>query len=229
MDNFSNQFESGFTIDTSFADNEPPKKEKLNPKKELIEWLGVVASALIIVVILFGFVFRVAIISGDSMKNTLINGDVVVISNFNYTPKQGDIVVVSRNAENTPESMREENGPIIKRVIATEFQTVNIDFETGIVLNAAKCGTINDPTSVEDVCQEYATRAYATATGVRVEVNADALTEVNVYAADGRLVYAAAPRRVAGRSLIDCPIEGQGVYLVNVVCDGVAKTHKVVL
>ncbi len=133
MDNFSNQFESGFTIDTSFADNEPPKKEKLNPKKELIEWLGVVASALIIVVILFGFVFRVAIISGDSMKNTLINGDVVVISNFNYTPKQGDIVVVSRNAENTPESMREENGPIIKRVIATEFQIVNIDFETGTV------------------------------------------------------------------------------------------------
>ena len=133
MDNFSNQFESGFTIDTSFADNEPPKKEKLNPKKELIEWLGVVASALIIVVILFGFVFRVAIISGDSMKNTLINGDVVVISNFNYTPKQGDIVVVSRNTENTPESMREENGPIIKRVIATEFQIVNIDFETGTV------------------------------------------------------------------------------------------------
>ncbi len=133
MNDFSNQFENGFKVDTTFADNEPPKKERLNPKKELIEWLGVVASALIIVVILFGFVFRVAIISGDSMKNTLIDGDVVVISNFNYTPKQGDIVVVSRNAENTPESMREENGPIIKRVIATEFQIVNIDFETGTV------------------------------------------------------------------------------------------------
>ena len=129
----SNQFDNGFKIDTSFADNDPPKRERLNPKKELIEWLGVVASALIIVVILFGFVFRVAIISGDSMKNTLISGDVVVISNFNYTPKQGDIVVVSRNAENTPESMRDENGPIIKRVIATEFQIVNIDFETGTV------------------------------------------------------------------------------------------------
>ena len=133
MDNISNEFESGFKIDTSFADNEPPKKEKLNLKRELVEWLGVVASALIIVVVLFGFVFRVAIISGDSMKNTLINGDVVVISNFNYTPKQGDIVVVSRNVENSTESMREENGPIIKRVIATEFQIVDIDFETGTV------------------------------------------------------------------------------------------------
>ncbi|MBQ3548119.1 MAG: signal peptidase I [Clostridia bacterium] len=133
MDNISNKFESGFKIDTSFADNEPPKREKLDLKKELVEWLGVVASALIIVVVLFGFVFRVAIISGDSMKNTLINGDVVVISNFNYTPKQGDIVVVSRNVENSTESMREENGPIIKRVIATEFQIVDIDFETGTV------------------------------------------------------------------------------------------------
>ncbi len=133
MQNGTNNFNNGFIIDTSFVDNEPPEVEKLDPKKELVEWLGVVASALIIVVILFGFVFRVAVISGDSMKNTLFGGDVVVITNLNYTPEVGDIVVVSRNAENSPESMREENGPIIKRVIATEFQEVNIDFETGIV------------------------------------------------------------------------------------------------
>ncbi len=128
-----NNYENGFIIDTSFVDEEIPEKEKFNPKKELVEWLGVIASALIIVVILFGFVFRVAVISGDSMKNTLYGGDVVVITNLNYTPQEGDIVVVSRNAENSPESMREENGPIIKRVIATEFQVVNIDFETGTV------------------------------------------------------------------------------------------------
>lgn len=133
MSNYTNGFNNGFVIDTSFVDEEIPAKEKLDPKKELVEWLGVVASALIIVVVLFGFVFRVAVISGDSMKNTLFSSDVVVITNLNYTPKQGDIVVVSRNVENTPESMREENGPIIKRVIATEFQIVNIDFETGTV------------------------------------------------------------------------------------------------
>lgn len=133
MDNLSSNFDDGFVIDTSFVDNEIPKKEKFNLKKELIEWLGVIASALIIVVILFGFVFRIAVIRGGSMKNTLFSGDMVVITNLNYTPKRGDIVVVSRNAENTPDSMREENGPIIKRVIATEFQTVDIDFETGTV------------------------------------------------------------------------------------------------
>lgn len=133
MENFSNKFEDGFVVDTSFVEEEKPIREKLNPKKEIIEWLGVVASALIIVVILFGFVFRVAIISGDSMKNTLLNGDVVVITNLNYEPKQGDIVVISRNADNSPKNQREENGPIIKRIIATEFQNVRIDFEKGIV------------------------------------------------------------------------------------------------
>ena len=121
----------GFKVDTSFVDNEQP--EQLNIKEEVIEWLGVITSALIIVVILFGFVFRVAIISGDSMKNTLFDGEVVIITNLNYTPKYGDIVVVSRNAQNLPEYMRSDNGPIIKRVIATENQTVDIDFQEGIV------------------------------------------------------------------------------------------------
>lgn len=129
MDDMKN----GFVIDTSFVDDEFAEDIKPNYQNEIVEWLGVIASALIIVVVLFGFVFRVAIINGDSMKNTLYNADVVVISNFNYTPKQGDVVVVSRNVENTPESTEQENGPIIKRVIATEFQIVNIDFESGTV------------------------------------------------------------------------------------------------
>ena len=123
--------DGGFKVDTAFVDNEPP--EKLDIKAEVIEWLGVIASALMIVVILFGFVFRVAIISGDSMKNTLYDGEGVIITNLNYTPKCGDIVVVSRNAQNLSEDVRIDNGPIIKRVIATENQTVDIDFEQGIV------------------------------------------------------------------------------------------------
>ena len=151
-----NNFENGFVIDTAFVDDEIAENQKPNYKKELIEWLGVIASALIIVVFLFGFVFRVAVISGDSMKNTLYDADVVVISNFNYTPKQGDIVVVSRNAENTPEATRADNGPIIKRVIATEEQEVDIDFETGTVyvdgvaLNAPYISTpTTDPHDVQ--------------------------------------------------------------------------------
>ncbi len=121
----------GFKIDTDFVENEHPEENTI--KKEIIDGLSAVASALLIVVILFGFVFRVAVINGDSMKNTLFNNEVVVISNLNYTPKNGDIVVISRNAENSAENAKIDNGPIIKRVIATENQEVDIDFEKGIV------------------------------------------------------------------------------------------------
>lgn len=126
-----NDLSKGFEINTDFVENEPPEKSSI--KKEIIDGLSAVASALIIVVILFGFVFRIAVISGDSMKNTLFDKEIVIITNFNYTPKYGDIVVISRNAENTPESAQRDNGPIIKRVIATENQEVDIDFEKGIV------------------------------------------------------------------------------------------------
>lgn len=110
-----------------------------------------------------------------------------------------------------------------------EFIVLLLDFETGMVLNAAKCSTISDPTSVDAIERDAATRAYATNGGIRVEINADADVEVNVYATDGRLVYAASPRYVTGKSVVDCRVAGRGVYLVNVVCNGVATTHKVVL
>ena len=72
--------------------------------------------------------FRVVVVSGSSMYHTLRDGDyLLLVSNVFYrTPRQGDVVVASKKSF--------ENGaPIIKRVIATEGQTVDIDFETGTV------------------------------------------------------------------------------------------------
>lgn len=109
-----------------------------------------------------------------------------------------------------------------------EFIVLLIDYQTGNILNAAKCNTVN-PASVGTIEHNNNTRAIATDNGVRVEVNTDANVEVHVYTTDGRLVHTAAPRQVSGQATIDCPISGQGVYLVNVVCDGVASTHKVIL
>ena len=59
------------------------------------------------------------------MNNTLFNGDKMVVLDLPYTPKQGDIVVF-RKDEYKPEAL-------VKRVIATEGQTVEIDFDKGIV------------------------------------------------------------------------------------------------
>ncbi len=101
-------------------------------KNELFDWLEIIVFAIIIVVLIFTFVFRVVTIVGQSMENTVFEGEKLVISNWFYTPKAGDIVVVSRNIENTPSDER-SSGPIIKRVIAVENQVVDIDFSTGVV------------------------------------------------------------------------------------------------
>ncbi len=132
-DTYNEEFDEGFYVYTD-VDEEPESEPQNNGiKRDVFEWLDVIVMALIVVVLVFSFVFRVATIDGDSMLNTLTEGERVVISNFNYTPKAGDIVVISRNADNSVEGTLTSKGPIIKRVIATENQTVDIDFSKGIV------------------------------------------------------------------------------------------------
>ena len=109
------------------------KSEKFSLKNEIFEWLEVIVSAMILVVLLFTFVFRIATIDGPSMQNTLHTNEKVMISNVFYKPKFGDVVVISRNADNDVKDKDESDKPIIKRIIATEGQTVDIDFEKGIV------------------------------------------------------------------------------------------------
>ena len=108
-------------------------ENKSSLKSFIFDWLEVLVHAIIAVVICFSFLFRIATIDGPSMENTLHSGERVIISNLFYTPKVGDIVVISRNKENSVYTMNESNTPIIKRIIATEGQTVDIDFEEGIV------------------------------------------------------------------------------------------------
>ena len=81
--------------------------------------------ALIVVVLLLTFVFRQVTVKGTSMTDTLQSGDRLIINSFNYTPKYGDIVVVTHG--------QKYDDPIIKRVIATEGQALNINYDTGEV------------------------------------------------------------------------------------------------
>ena len=87
---------------------------------------------LIYVLAVFMFVymllFRVVVVVGPSMYNTLVDGDrLVLVSNVLYqNPEQGDVIVASKDSFRDGEC-------IIKRVIATEGQTVDIDFQLGVV------------------------------------------------------------------------------------------------
>lgn len=126
----------GFNIDTEYAESlhenaETPKNPTFT--EELFEWLDVLATAIISVVIIFSLIFRVATIDGSSMQNTLFTQDKVIISNLGYIPKNGDIVVISRNINNSVADVKTGKVPIIKRVIGVAGQTVDIDFERGVV------------------------------------------------------------------------------------------------
>ena len=92
------------------------------------EYLHDVLGLLVVVILILVFFLRVVIVSGSSMKNTLVDGDyVLLLSNFVYhNPEQGDIVVACKDSFRGGE-------PIIKRVIAVEGQTVDIDFDAGTV------------------------------------------------------------------------------------------------
>ena len=107
------------------------RKEKSKDKdliSTVLSYLHDIAYLLAVILIVFLLIFRVVIVSGPSMNNTLVDGDYLLLVNslFYQNPKQGDIIVASKDSFKNGE-------PIIKRVIATEGQIVDIDFDTGIV------------------------------------------------------------------------------------------------
>ncbi len=113
-----------------------PEKSDRNKKisyvinnKKYIEYIYDFTKTIIfvfaIITILFTFVIRDANVVGSSMSDTLHNDDKVLLTNFMYEPKTGDIVVI--NTENLAEKR------IIKRVIATAGQTLTINYSTGEV------------------------------------------------------------------------------------------------
>lgn len=101
------------------------EKEVLTMGQELYQTLQSLVGIVLFIIFLFTFVARITVVDGESMENTLHDRDIVLTWTLGYTPEQGDVVVL------TKESFREQS--IIKRVIATAGQTVDIDYATSTV------------------------------------------------------------------------------------------------
>ena len=122
--------------DLEQAASKDGRKTKI--QKTVLSYLHDLVFGLVAVLLIFMLVFRVIVVSGPSMMQTLQNGDCIILlsSVFYNEPKYGDIVVISKQAYKDGE-------PIIKRVIATEGQEVNIDFASGIV--SVNGNELNEP------------------------------------------------------------------------------------
>lgn len=101
-----------------------PKKEQQSFKKELLSWVLTIAVSVGIVVLLNTFVVRVMVVDGNSMVDTLHNNDRILTTPLYTELSRGDIVVIHR----------ENDLPLVKRVIAVAGDTIDIDYDTGKVL-----------------------------------------------------------------------------------------------
>ena len=129
----------------------PEKKQKQEEKvplrKAVTLYLHDVVYLLSVMLVVLLLVFRVVVVSGTSMNMTLLDGDyLLLLSNTFYKdPQQGDIIVVSKDSF-------DDGAAFVKRVIATEGQTVDIDFDAGIVYVdgvALEEDYINTPTTTQ--------------------------------------------------------------------------------
>ena len=132
------------------------EKEPLDLKNEILEWFESFVFAMLIVQLVFIFIFRIVMVDGRSMNNTLSDGDRLIMTHVNYTPQRDDIVVVNSDAAGKI---------LIKRVIGVEGDKIAIDYNSNHVY-------VNDQVISNEHIKEimidngYFDRSYMAADGI---------------------------------------------------------------
>ena len=124
-------------------DTDMEAQEEQKQGRDLYEWVQSLVCSVLVVVLIFTFGIRLIGVDGHSMLQTLQHGDRLLVLNsiWDHSYEYGDIVVLRKESFSAD--------PIVKRVIATEGQTVDIDFDLGVVYVdgvALEEDYINEPT-----------------------------------------------------------------------------------
>ena len=115
-------------MENTHKNQQQPQKHEFIARETVLAYLHDFVFLVAGVVLLFSLCFRIVVVSGPSMKDTLVDGDWLLLAGniFYGEPRNGDVIVASKDSF-------DDGKPIIKRVIALEGQNVDIDFEQGIV------------------------------------------------------------------------------------------------
>lgn len=97
--------------------------KKESPLKNAVEYVEIFVFAVCAVILFFSFFFRICTVRGQSMEDTLVAQENLLITDLFYSPKRGDIIVFHQT--------KTLNEPIVKRVIATEGEHVSIIYYDG--------------------------------------------------------------------------------------------------
>ena len=114
--------------------NTPETAETPTPEKKesavslLFDYLEILVFSVCAVLLIFTLFGRLCKVNGSSMRNTLFHNEMLITTNL-VEPEAGDIIVFHQ----TSETYTHLNEPLVKRIIATEGQTVRIDYNKGEV------------------------------------------------------------------------------------------------
>lgn len=95
--------------------------------KDVYDLIELFVVAVGVIMLVFTLLCRVSFVQGTSMENTLLENDVLLVSDLFYQPKGGDVVVIQSPSVDGGKA-------IVKRIIATEGQTVEIK-EDGVYVD----------------------------------------------------------------------------------------------
>lgn len=99
-------------------------KDRFRRNKGILEWYDALAVAVAVIALVFTFAVRIVQVDGSSMNPSLYSGERLLIATF-LQPDYGDVVVT--------DSYIPYGKPLVKRVIGKAGDTIDIDFQTGVV------------------------------------------------------------------------------------------------
>lgn len=89
------------------------EKEIKSLGKEIWEWVYTIVIAVVVAMLIKGFIFDIVKVDGSSMFPTLVDGDRLIVTKLGYKPKQGDIIILDskyKDREEYYERVAEING-----------------------------------------------------------------------------------------------------------------------
>lgn len=106
-------------VDDNKKDKLTSEKGKKSFTKSFLEQLELIVVFFAIMVLVFTFVCKTCKVVGESMRETLQNGETVLIWSLFYSPDYGDVVVIHDD-----EALNE---PIVKRVVGLPGDKIRVE------------------------------------------------------------------------------------------------------
>ena len=133
------------------------KTEKSNEEKqsviaEIFDYYELCIFSICAVIVIFSFFIRLCRVDGQSMEDTLHNNEMLLVTDVLYTPERGDVIVFHQTGgQNKDIYSFSLNEPIVKRVIATAGEWIDIQLSDGRLKVTIYDSNMENPcTLVED-------------------------------------------------------------------------------